>query len=435
MLKYILFFAAAICLTQAKHEEYFGHSLYGVRVHTMEQAQLLIGLVERLYLDIWSYPNPLNEGLILVAPNKKAEFEKFVLAINATCRIDTMNIKEKLDLEDQLMEEAHKKSNASRSERFGLSFDVIHRFAVVDRYLVDVANRFPRVARVVSAGRSVEGRDIKYLRLSTDNFTNRNKPVIFIQSLLHAREWVTLPVTLWAIQELVINVTDQDLIRDIDWIILPIANPDGYEFSHTTTRMWRKNRRRGHHASCVGVDPNRNYDYFWGTASSRDPCSETFHGPRAFSEPETQITRNIINAFRDRMRLYLDIHSFGSMILFGFAAPAPGRMPPNVDTLRSVGTQMARAIDAVKWRNHPNYRVGNVAQLLSVASGGGTDWALHVMPNRLSYAYELPAYRNQRTVNGFLVEPAFIRQAGFETWRGIRVAARFVVRNRALFED
>ena len=40
-------------------------------------------------------------------------------------------------------------------------------------------------------------------------------------------------MTLYAIQKLVVDVTEQDLVRDIDWIILPIANPDGYEFSHT----------------------------------------------------------------------------------------------------------------------------------------------------------------------------------------------------------
>ncbi|XP_034836347.2 carboxypeptidase B-like [Maniola hyperantus] len=399
----------------------------------MQQTKILMDLVERLYLDIWTYPNPETEGLILVAPHKKPEFEDNLTAMNATYRIDTENIKEKLDVEDKLMAEAQLNSNSSRSDRFGLSFDVIHRWAVVDRYLVDVANRFPRVARVVSAGRSVEGRDIKYLRISTDNFTSRTKPVVFIQSLLHAREWITLPITLWAIQELVINVTEQDLIRNIDWIVLPIANPDGYEFSHTNTRMWRKNRRRGHHATCFGVDPNRNYDHFWGTLSSNSPCHDTFHGPRAFSEPETVITRDIITQFRSRLALYLDVHSFGSMILFGFAAPRPGVLPPNHATLSSVGNQMARAIDAVKWPRNPNYRVGNVAQLLSVASGGGTDWAQAFLPNRLSYAFEIPAHRNQNNINGFLVDPAFIRQAGFETWQGIKVAARFVVRHRAIF--
>lgn len=58
-----------------------------------------------------------------------------------------------------------------------------------------------------------------------------------MQSLLHAREWITLPATLYAIEKLVIDVTERDLVDDIDWIILPIVNPDGYEWSHTNVRI------------------------------------------------------------------------------------------------------------------------------------------------------------------------------------------------------
>lgn len=60
---------------------------------------------------------------------------------------------------------------------------------------------------------------------------------MMVQSLLHAREWITLPVTLYAIEKLVIDITDRDLVEDIDWIIMPIVNPDGYEWSHTNVRI------------------------------------------------------------------------------------------------------------------------------------------------------------------------------------------------------
>lgn len=63
-----------------------------------------------------------------------------------------------------------------------------------------------------------------------------------MQSLLHAREWVTLPATLYAIKRLVIEVVEQDLLQDIDWIILPVVNPDGYTFSQAeVTRYTTKN--------------------------------------------------------------------------------------------------------------------------------------------------------------------------------------------------
>jgi murein tripeptide amidase MpaA len=58
-----------------------------------------------------------------------------------------------------------------------------------------------------------------------------------MESLLHAREWVTLAATLYAIEKLVIDVEEQDLIQNIDWIIMPIANPDGYEFTHTNVSI------------------------------------------------------------------------------------------------------------------------------------------------------------------------------------------------------
>lgn len=59
----------------------------------------------------------------------------------------------------------------------------------------------------------------------------------------------------------------------------PLLNPDGYEYSHTNDRMWRKNRSPPPSgSSCWGVDLNRNWDvigFGLGVVSS-NPCSETY---------------------------------------------------------------------------------------------------------------------------------------------------------------
>lgn len=54
-----------------------------------------------------------------------------------------------------------------------------------------------------------------------------------MMAMLHAREWVTTPVTLYSIHRLVENLRDgdRDLLEGTDWIIMPMTNPDGYEFS------------------------------------------------------------------------------------------------------------------------------------------------------------------------------------------------------------
>lgn len=168
----------------------------------------------------------------------------------------------------------------------------------------------------------------------------------------------------------------------------------------------------------MGVDLNRNFDVFWGTSSSSNVCSDNFHGANAFSEPETSIIRDIILQHSDRLELYIDIHSHGSMILYGFGN---GHLAPNGLELHVVGVAMAQVIDQIKWAEKPNYRVGNVAVILYLASGISSDWA-QLAGATLSYTYELPSYRGGGS--GFLVDPEFIEQAGYETWEGIKVGAR-----------
>lgn len=85
---------------------------------------------------------------------------------------------------------------------------------------------------------------------------------------------------------------------------------------------------------------------------------------------------------------------------------------------------MAQAIDAVKMSWNDNYIVGNVALVLYEASGSAMDYAKLVgVP--YGYTYELPGHRFGIGGLGFLVDPAFIEQAGFETWEGIKAGARY----------
>lgn len=57
-------------------------------------------------------------------------------------------------------------------------------------------------------------------------------------------------------------------LNNIDIYVLPVANPDGYEYTWTTDRSWRKTRS-GPINGCYGVDPNRNFDYKYGGIDNR----------------------------------------------------------------------------------------------------------------------------------------------------------------------
>ena len=119
------------------------------------------------------------------------------------------------------------------------------------------------------------------------------------------------------------------IISKIDRYILPVANPDGYKFSHKDedNRMWRKTRQPN---SCwynaqpgkpkgIGTDANRNFGYKWGTGgSSNNPCMPDYRGEAPFSAPETA-----------NMRAWLTLHAQGQhQVLQQRAQPRPDDPPP-----------------------------------------------------------------------------------------------------------
>lgn len=54
-----------------------------------------------------------------------------------------------------------------------------------------------------------------------------------------------------------------------------------------------------------------------GRGASHDPCSDTFAGPKGFSEPETLALSEFISTF-DNVKLFLSLHSYGQLLLFPY---------------------------------------------------------------------------------------------------------------------
>ena len=70
----------------------------------------------------------------------------------------------------------------------------------------------------------------------------------FSESLvgLHAREWLSPTTALYLIRSLIREIESRSKagkkLSKVSWYIVPLVNPDGYEYSHTNERLWRKNR-------------------------------------------------------------------------------------------------------------------------------------------------------------------------------------------------
>ena len=99
-------------------------------------------------------------------------------------------------------------------------------------------------------GESGEGRPIIALEVGSGS------KVVSIDCGIHAREWISPAYCQWFIREV---TTGQfaSYKNDIKFLIQPLLNPDGYVYSWTGSRMWRKNRVNNQGSNCIGVDLNR----------------------------------------------------------------------------------------------------------------------------------------------------------------------------------
>lgn len=160
-------------------------------------------------------------------------------------------------------------------------------------------------------------RPIYLATLSTNpkNITSE-KRAIFLECGIHSNEWITPAFCLYTIKKL-IDSGQSGPLKDFDFYILPLLNPDGYDYSWENVRLWRKNRRPANctglvknfvheqqkaaqeiffandETDCYGVDINRNFEISFGQGENEDDVfSGSYRGPSAFSEPESRALRN-----------------------------------------------------------------------------------------------------------------------------------------------
>ncbi|CAG0917676.1 unnamed protein product [Notodromas monacha] len=200
-------------------------------------------------------------------------------------------------------------------------------------------------------------------------------------------EWITPATVTYIINEMVNNYqANKDIVDAYQWYILPVHNPDGYEYSHTDDRFWRGTRQdHGSPFGCIGADPNRNWDFHWmeGGASG-DKCSEIYAGPEPFSEPCTRLVSEYILGLNadGSLLAFFTIHNYSQMWLTPFGYDYI--YPDNYADLERVGK---KGMDALAALYGTKYKFGPSAIVLTstirfpprsvdINSGPSDDWAL-----------------------------------------------------------
>eukprot|EP00163_Fabomonas_tropica_P019512 TRINITY_DN3422_c0_g1_i2.p2 TRINITY_DN3422_c0_g1~~TRINITY_DN3422_c0_g1_i2.p2 ORF type:complete len:331 (-),score=98.36 TRINITY_DN3422_c0_g1_i2:51-1043(-) len=301
-------------------------------------------------------------------------------------------------------------------------FDNYHNFNDMNTQLKSYAANFSSIAKVVSVGKSLEGREIQGLVIAGKNVTS-SSPGIFYNGGQHAREWIAPITMMYLIDHLLTgygnNANVTHLVDNLRWHIVPIINPDGYDYTWSKDRMWRKNRRKDN-LFCAGVDLNRNWGFEWNTGgSSGEPCSETYHGPSGFSEPEETAVSKYITANTD-IQGYIDFHSYSQLWMNPWGYTSTPCKDNDIQLELSKG-----AVAAIAAVNGKTYNYGPISTTIYPASGSSADWTYGAAGVVYSYGVEL----RDTGEYGFVLPPSEIRPQGAEIVAAMEFMGNFILSN------
>ncbi|XP_072943959.1 zinc carboxypeptidase-like [Epargyreus clarus] len=377
-----IIFSAIHCSLSADdyvYKDYANYSFYRIEGDQSQMKYLSKTLKDQLHEHQLLHFIHKNHAEILVPPNLKTLLHLIIIRKNLKMKIIYNDISEIIREEKQ----------AKLRYRNGLSWTAYYDVDDIHRYLKNMSSTYPQWTETIVGGKSYEGRQILGLRINTpgqDNYTE-NKPVFFIESGIHAREWIAPAVTTYFINQLLTSSDPKILaLRDqFDWRIFPTVNPDGYHYSYVYDRYWRKTRSRSSNG-CRGADPNRNWDYNWGQHStSKDPCDyQLYAGSAPFSEVETRTLAAYISKI-DNLLFYVAFHSYASLLLVPYSDST--EHVDNYEDLVQVGKTSLEYGSAVNGNKYDG--PGTAAETLYRASGGSMDWVRFKHKTRLVYTYEL----------------------------------------------
>lgn len=233
--------------------------------------------------------------------------------------------------------------------------------------------------------------------------TASTKPRFLLTAQIHARELATGELA-WKWIDYLANgygtdATATSILDTTEIWVVPVTNPDGVDVTASggnRPKMQRKNvNNTGTPASCSvvdasgngpGVDLNRNFPTRWG-AASRNPCSQTFQGPRGGSEPETQAIQKLYSSLFTNQRpagggdvpttakgIVIDLHAFGNYGIIPSAAT-----PRNREQLRTLVKKVVPS----------GFIVGTDQETVGYSTSGTTDDQAHGALGLASFTIEI----------------------------------------------
>ncbi|XP_046363083.2 zinc carboxypeptidase-like isoform X1 [Haliotis rufescens] len=406
---YFLWLASA-CVLCVREKPYYNFKLVRIAAGSSERLDRILHQLPQID-DLHRNPHD-NTLLAIVSPDDLAEVVQTVTEENGDVEILQDNLQDSVDEEFRHLDMRRRKRATLELEdaiKEYLTLDEIYEFQ--DRVKSSCSNFVDVKKKTI--GYSAENRPINVMTISPKN-PGRNRKTIFIESGVHAREWLSPATANYIVYQLACNKSNADMIQLFDWEVVSPVNPDGYEFTHSGYRYWRKNRQRNLRSRCVGTDLNRNFGTGFGKrGASGNACSDTYRGRYAYSAPEANALKQHILGNKQGIISYLSIHTYGQYILLPWAYQNK-RVADNANlTLLAKTAEKAMGVP---------FRIGPTYSMLYPAAGITADFARDKAKVARSYTWELMP-RTGKRLSGFSPSENLVPFYTPTIWRGIRAYA------------
>jgi carboxypeptidase A2 len=358
-------------------------------------------------LDVWAEGKEWVD--IFVPPQRLSDFRATLAEHQISFELRNDRVQQEIEAE------AARFASRLRVAGKAINYDDFNTYDDIIVELDELAARCPAgfTCTTFSVGNSFEDRSIKGIKISG----GAGRRAIWLDATIHAREWLAtathLKITRHLIDDYATDTEVQGLLGTYDFYLVPIVNPDGYTYTWSDDRLWRKNRTPNAGSACVGTDLNRNFDEHWGNAgTSTSPCSETYGGTGPASEPETQALQNYLSSVGATLHTSFHFHTYGQLWLIPWGYTDILGNCVLADDHADILPVANAGADAVEATWGTRWERGNSCFTIYPASGITMDYSKGKAGIKYTTTPELRG-------NNFIIAASEIEPSFQEVWNGI----------------
>lgn len=390
--------------------------VFRVKIQDEKEANIIKDLAKTNEIDFW-YPDAMHH----VAAQMTVDFrvsEKESQSIQSA--LDQNKMPYQILIND-LQEEIEKQFDVKEDKPGRHSYRKYNSWDKIVAWTEKMVNKNPKMVSRIQIGSTVEDNPLYVLQIGKGG---ESRKAIFMDCGIHAREWVSPAFCQWFVYQAIKTYGRKKIMTKLldrmNFYVLPVFNVDGYIWSWTQNRMWRKNRSKNQNSKCIGTDLNRNFNVSWNSFhNTGNPCQDIYRGPAPESEKETKAVTDFIRSHLKTIKAYITFHSYSQMLLFPYGYTTD--KPPNhgdLDKVAKIGT------DVLATRYETRYIYGPIASTIYPTSGSSLDWA-YDLGIKHTFAFEL----RDKGKFGFLLPESRIKSTCRETMLAVNFIAKYILKH------